>query len=127
MQKTCCQRTTQTVLQFMHPDGKMCPTVLFNAAIDGKKTQMLAAVAPRSLLPYPAIVGRNGSGLNIQWEVNVSTRAEKSPDINLEQQESGEAGEPSSQVLDESAYDPEPATEDTCPAEETATAATGRC
>ena len=40
----------------MHEDGKMCPTVQFQAVVDGKKTNMLAAVAP-SNIPYPAIVG----------------------------------------------------------------------
>ena len=84
----------------------MCPTVLFDAVVDGKDTTMLAAVAPRSTLPYQAIVGRNGSGLHIQWEVTVSDTPEKTPTINVEQQERGEAGEASSQVLEERSNDP---------------------
>ena len=84
----------------MHPEGKMCPTAVFNAEVDGKKTRMLAAVAQRQVLPYPAIVGRNGSGLHIQWDVKVTT----TPNVGLA---SDEAGEPSSQVLEESAKEPE--------------------
>lgn len=82
-----------------------------DAVVDGKDTTMLAAVAPRSTLPYPAIVGRNGSGLQIQWEVTVSDTPEKTPTTNVEQQEPGEAGEASSQVLEERANDPPPASE----------------
>ena len=93
----------------MHEDGRMCPTVMFDAMVDGKYTTMLAAVAPRSLLPYPAIIGRNGTGLHIQWEVTVSDDAEKTPNDNMEQQEGGMAGETSSQELDESAHTPQPA------------------
>ena len=39
--------------------GKNCPTAIFSAEIEGKKTIMTAAVVPRQELPYPAIVGRN--------------------------------------------------------------------
>ena len=63
------------------------------------------------MLPYPAIVGRNGSGLHIQWAVTVSEEKEESTLTSLEQQENGEAGETGSQVLEESADDPSPATE----------------
>lgn len=55
----------------MHPEGKTCATAVFDAEVDGKRTRMLAAVAPRQVLPYPAIVGRNGSGLHVQWDVQV--------------------------------------------------------
>ena len=97
----------------MHQEGRMCPTVLFDAVIDGKKTTMFAAVAPSSMLPYPAIVGCNGAGLHIQWDVKVSTQSEKTPTSKVEQQADGEAGEASSQVLEESAEDPELAEETT--------------
>ena len=50
----------------MHPDGKTCPTAIFDAEIEGKRTKMIAAVSSREDLPYPAIVGRNGTGLHIQ-------------------------------------------------------------
>lgn len=68
----------------------MCTTAIFRAELEGKKTRMLAVVVPRELLPYPAIVGRNGSGLHLQWNVRVLD-------------ENTERGEPSSQVLDENA------------------------
>ena len=69
----------------------MCPTVQFKAVIDGKNTNMLAAVAPKSMLPYPAIVGRNGSGLHIQWDVTVTETAEDVPTTSGEQQKAKEA------------------------------------
>ena len=40
----------------------------FDAEVDGKRTRMLAA---RQVLPYLAIVGRNGTGLHVQWDVQV--------------------------------------------------------
>ena len=38
---------------------------------------VIAAVAPRQVLPYPAIVGRNGSCLHVQWDVQVMDPQEK--------------------------------------------------
>ena len=40
----------------MHPEGKTCATAVFDAEVDGKRTRMLmlAAVAPREVLPHPA-------------------------------------------------------------------------
>ena len=46
----------------MHPEVKTCATAMFDAEVDVKRTRMLAAVAPRQVLPYPAIVGRNAPG-----------------------------------------------------------------
>jgi len=58
----------------LHPDGKCCPTAIFPAEIDGKRTTMQAAVVARSELPYPAIVGRDRSGLHIVWHATVSEK-----------------------------------------------------
>jgi hypothetical protein len=41
---------------------------------------MIAAVSSRKDLPYPAIVGRNGTGLHIQWDVKVTSPA-KQPEM----------------------------------------------
>lgn len=52
--------------------GKNYPTAVFPAEIEGKKSLMCAAVIPRHCLPYPAIVGRSGSGLHISWDAKVT-------------------------------------------------------
>ena len=63
-----CHQTTGMDLQCthakgaMHPEVKTCATAMFDAEVDVKRTRMLAAVAPRQVLPYPAIVGRNAPG-----------------------------------------------------------------
>ena len=60
----------------IHEDGRMCPTVLFDAMVDGKHTTMVAAVAPRSLLPYQlleemgldCIIDNIGSRMDWKWK-----------------------------------------------------------
>ena len=54
----------------IHREVKTCATEVFDAEVDGKRTRMLAAVAPRQVLPYPAIVGQNGSGLHVHQEMD---------------------------------------------------------
>ena len=61
----------------MHPEGNTCATAVFDVEVDGKRTRMLAAVAPRQVLPYPAIVGQNGSRLHVQWDVQVKSTGEQ--------------------------------------------------
>ena len=97
----------------MHPEGKTCATAVFDAEVDGKRTRMLAAIAPRQVLPYPAIVGRNGSELHVQWDVQVmdpqeSNRLREQPlplsndgDLSQPRGKETRAGETSSQELDE--------------------------
>ena len=94
----------------IHPEGKTCATAVFDAEVDGKRTQMLAAVAPRQVLPYPAIVGRNGSRLHVQWDVQVmdpqeSNREQLLPlrndgDLSQPRGKETRAGETSSQELE---------------------------
>jgi hypothetical protein len=76
---------------------------VFDAEVDGKRTRMLAAVAPRQELPYPAIVGRNGSGLHVQWDVQVMDSPgndKKDTSIQRSHVPSKDCNKPTSEILD---------------------------
>ena len=77
-------------------------TALFQA---GQPLQLLAAVAPRHAMTHPVIIGRHIPGKKVQDD----------PDQPNQQQirEAGEAGEPTSQVVEERAQDPQPSQEKT--------------
>ena len=86
-------------------------TALFQAEINGQPLQLLAAVAPRHAMTHPVIIGRHIPGKKVQWNVTI----QDDPDQPNQQQirEAGEAGEPTSQVVEERAQDPQPSQEKT--------------
>lgn len=86
---------------------------MFPAEIDGHNIQMFAAVVDGKDLPHPLIIGRSIPGLNIQWDISITKPGTE--------EQTGEAGERASQVVQESAHDPSasqlPAQEQSVPAE----------
>jgi len=77
---------------------RICQTALFSAELDGIPFQMFAAIADGKDLPHSCIMGRSVPGLDIKWDITVTSGGEGG--------HGGEARETTSQVVEESALDP---------------------